>query len=390
MEQSPADIHDLIKPGIEKIPAIPIRVFNLNMQYGAGADEQDSKFLQTIPRETMYKNLDNIIEKIRSRAPPLHKDRPIPYIITLQEVDFGSSRTHNIDQADYIARSLGFPYVAKAHNIVFDENSHFWKFARNYVYSRKSQWEALLNMLSTYKVDLPEEPIKLDFGLATISNYPIDHIKNVPFTRRSRIPLLDNIQMFRLKDERKSYLECRVDYAPDIHKKIPLLVVNTHLDTRNAELRKQEGRKLIKAADDHWKHMHYVLAGDLNSEPIGSAYPLGGPEADALELMIAKKSLFQCYHELHPDHQKEESEESDEDSKEYAQPDPRKYFTHASRRPRKMVDMILTSPHVTFQGYQVLRTYISDHRPVIADLLLPSDYTKKSRLDVLGNILEGK
>jgi endonuclease/exonuclease/phosphatase family metal-dependent hydrolase len=37
-----------------------------------------------------------------------------PDVVLLQEVDFGASRSHGIDQAEHLARAAGLPYVAKA------------------------------------------------------------------------------------------------------------------------------------------------------------------------------------------------------------------------------------------------------------------------------------
>ena len=61
-----------------QVPEITLRVMSLNMQFGAGSESKEGRFLLHIPPKEQDYNLDNIINLI---------DEVNPVIICLQEVE---------------------------------------------------------------------------------------------------------------------------------------------------------------------------------------------------------------------------------------------------------------------------------------------------------------
>ncbi|HWI26521.1 MAG TPA: glycosyltransferase [Stellaceae bacterium] len=78
-----------------------VKVATWNIAYGRGNGTDDGG---PWPRALIAEKLDAIAEVIRSADLD---------IVALQEVDFGSARTHDIDQARYIAEKAGLSYVSR-------------------------------------------------------------------------------------------------------------------------------------------------------------------------------------------------------------------------------------------------------------------------------------
>ncbi len=78
-----------------------LTVVGFNMAYGRGPSD-DAGDLR--PRDVVTGYLDRIAAAIEAAGAD---------VVALQEVDFDASRTHRIDQVDYLADRLGMPYRAR-------------------------------------------------------------------------------------------------------------------------------------------------------------------------------------------------------------------------------------------------------------------------------------
>ncbi len=164
------------------------------------------------PESVIRQNLDGIIGMIRQENVD---------IVCMNEVDFDSFRTHNIDQAEYIAEGLGYEHVLK---------------------------ETIFGVPST-----------LELGNAVVSRYPLEanHHRQygTDFGERVR-------HVF------KSFVDFDV--------MLPgrgLNFVLTHLESESADIRDEEVTVLLEYLTN--KDGPFVLIGDFNSGP-------GCPEFDRI------------------------------------------------------------------------------------------------------------
>src|SRR4249919_2609348 len=80
-------------------PAEDLVVLSYSMAYGLGDSRQPG-----VEPATIYDRLDAVIETIAASGAD---------VVLLQEVDFASRRTYDIDQLQYIAAALGWGFVAR-------------------------------------------------------------------------------------------------------------------------------------------------------------------------------------------------------------------------------------------------------------------------------------
>jgi endonuclease/exonuclease/phosphatase family metal-dependent hydrolase len=350
-----------------QVPEITLRVMSLNMQYGAGPESREGKFLLHLPTKEQDNNLDNIVNLI---------DEINPDIICLQEVEFGSSRTGYVDQSLEIAQRLAQkqqqePYHLETGTCLdFDEKKleRLWKVARFLYQEERSQW--IFKRLGIDKQELPKEKIRLNFGNAILSRYPLKEKDHDFFIPTYWGPWMD-VNIIRRKDERKSLLVCRVNYHPEIAEKVPLFIYNTHLENNDPKNRKLQSKilynKLSKRAD-----AHKILAMDGNAEPLGADYDIDSEMKDESLERLLRHPQMKYFPGIYP------------------QPDrvPAKYFaTFPSPRPVQILDTILISEYLHIINYRVHPTPVSDHLAVVADINIKADLVQENILKQIVNPL---
>ena len=350
-----------------QVPEISLRVMSLNMQFGAGADSKENKFLLHIPKKELDHNLDNIVHLI---------DEVNPDIVCLQEVEFGSSRSGYVDQAQEIVQRLARkqekePYHLETGTCLeFDEKrlERLWKIARYLYGEERSQW--IFRKLGIDKQELPKEKIKIDFGNAILSRYPLREKEHDFFIPPYWWPLMD-VNIIRRKDERKSWLVCRVNYHPEIAEKVPLFVYNTHLENNDEENRKLQSKilynKLSKRGD-----AHKILAMDGNAEPLGADYDIDLELQDESLERLLRHPEMQFFPGIYPHPERET---------------PRYFATYPSHQPSQVLDTILVSEYLEITNYRVHPGMVSDHLAVIADIKIKADLVQENLLKQIVNPL---
>lgn len=154
-----------------------------------------------------------------------------PDVVLLQEVDFGSTRSHHVDQAAVIARATGLPHVARAES---------WR----------ANW-----------VPFPYWPPQdhygeMSSGGAVLSRFPIlsNHVELLPKPKAN--PFWYNLfYLFRY------YQVTRIDLGEET-----AVVINTHLEAFDPVNRERQATHLanvLAAVEEE----HLVFGGDLNSVP---------------------------------------------------------------------------------------------------------------------------
>jgi endonuclease/exonuclease/phosphatase family metal-dependent hydrolase len=172
----------------------------------ANARGNTDNFFLCPRKETIKNNLDQMIELFR---------RENVDVIALNEVDFNSIRTHNIDQAEYIAKGLGYKYIIK---------------------------ETMFSI-----------PSILEMGNAVISRYPLKLNRSRQYGRGFS---------GRLSHLFKSFLDFDV-LLDDSGRKLNFIF--THLDDKSGETRCDEIAILRSHLEK--KTFPFVLLGDLNTGP---------------------------------------------------------------------------------------------------------------------------
>lgn len=161
------------------------------------------------------------------------------------------------------------------------------------------------------------------YGLALLSRYPFQHGKNHSLTRLSS--LNDSTQPVLMP----GFPEVAINLDGQI-----VNIYNTHLDYRpDPAIRKKQVEEMLELFEQ--RKSPVVLMGDLNAEP-------DDPELG---------KLFELFNDSW--------EKSD-----------REGFTFPADEPQKRIDYILYSNHFEVQSAYVSDSKKSDHRPVIATLVL--------------------
>lgn len=211
--------------------------FNIAWGYGWGSEGSGS----AKDAEHFERTLDKLAEVISALDPD---------VVLLQEVDFGSTRSHHVDQAAVLARKARLPYVARAES---------WR----------ANW-----------VPFPYWPPRDQFGEmssggAIISRFPIRSNRVELLPKPSTNPFWYNLfYLFRY------YQTAEIDLGEESAR-----VINAHLeafDRANREKQATQLANVLAAVDDE----HVIFGGDLNSVPeeatLRAAYP-DEPSADHRE-----------------------------------------------------------------------------------------------------------
>jgi endonuclease/exonuclease/phosphatase family metal-dependent hydrolase len=176
----------------------------------------------------------------------------------------------------------------------------------------------------TLPPDRPGAPLR-EFGLAILSRFPILAAENHKITRLStQVP--DPVP----------------ELAPGFPeivirvRGVPLHVYDTHLDVRaDPAVRRAQVADMLTIMNE--RPGAKILAGDFNAAP------------DAAELAPLWGELNDVV----------------------ARPGAPDFPTYPADVPRQRIDYVTTAPDIGVRGAWVPETVASDHRPVVADLLLP-------------------
>lgn len=218
----------------------PIRIMTWNIGYGALGDNADffmdgGQMVNTATGERVRYNLDGMIDRI---------DEINPDILLIQEIDRNSTRSHFIDEYEYIKKNSG-SFVAK------NQSSFAYNFKVSFV-------------------PYPIPPIgKVEGGIATYSSYEIDDAKRIklpcPFSWPIRTGNLKRcLQVMRMPIEGSEK---------------ELVLINLHLEAYDdGEGKIAQTNVLKELMSEELNKGNYVIAGgDFNqvfSNIDTSGYPV--------------------------------------------------------------------------------------------------------------------
>lgn len=282
---------------------IKVLTYNIGYLYGNGSEGPGYSHREI----DYYKNaLKNISSEIKSWDAD---------IVFLQEIDFESSRSANLNQAEFIAKKAGYPYVAQAVS---------WK--ANYI-------------------PFPYWPLKNNFGKmnsggAILSRYPLSQHQYVLLAKPLSQPWWYNL--FYLH---RYFQKVTVAVGNRSFK-----VVNLHLEAFDTLDRESQVKFLV----DYIKSEKIdLVAGDFNMVP-----------SSAL-----KKSKF--YNE--DNYENDRSFDTMKDSglaevipNEIYEKDESHFFTFPSWAPDRRLDYIWFRPDLKMMKAEVLPSASSDHLPLRA------------------------
>ena len=292
---------------------LTVVVWNVAWAFGAGSDGTG----QAKPRAHFERNLDTMGRVLAAANPDL---------VLLQEVDFDSTRSFRMNQAERLARQCGLPFIAPS-------------------VSWSANW-----------VPFPYWPPAEHFGHmmsggAVLSRYPLQNNRVELLPKPTSNPWWYNLfYLFRFIQ--------RVDVeAPDGS----FTAVNTHLEAFDLANRMNQAYRLRAVLDD-LESKRVVLGGDLNSVPPESPQRNGYPD------------------EPETDHRSDETVAvlrtakglRDAVAVKTFTSTPSAWFTFPAEAPNRRLDYVFVS-----EAYEVVSTRVlseagtpSDHLPVIAELRL--------------------
>lgn len=283
---------------------IKILTWNLGWLMGKGSEGTDYQ-----PRSKEY-----FEERLKRLAHEIIEWNPD--IICLQEVDFGSHRSHKLNQAEYLAYEAGYPYVAEA--VSWEANYipfPYWPFKRHF--GRMKSGGAILSKypITSHEVELLAKPAVNSWW------YNIFYLHR--YFQKATIQIED--------------------------KKFQL--VNLHLEAFDKKEREQEIKDLIRKASS--EKIDFI-AGDFNMVPDSAA----------------KKSKF---HESQDDYENDRSFHLMSKSgllesipEEIYSKDETSYFTFPAWKPDRRLDYIFFRPHHKMMRAEILNSQLSDHLPLRA------------------------
>lgn len=295
---------------VEEHPSVvKILTWNLGFLYGQGSEGPGYEHREI---DFYKRNLEQLAKEILEAQAD---------IVCLQEIDFESSRSHDINQAQYIAIKAGYPYVAEA--VSWDANYipfPYWPLTNNFG--------------------------RMKSGGAVLSKYPIldnnVHLLSKPASQ----PWWYNL--FYLH---RYFQKVTVELGD---KKFS--IVNLHLEAfdkvdRNEQTKKLVSRVLSEKID--------FVAGDFNMVPPSATkrskfFNADDYENDPTYETLLKSNLL----EVIPDdiYAKAESQ----------------YFTFPAWAPDRRLDYIWYKPELKMMKAEVLPSALSDHLPLRASFQIDS------------------
>ncbi|HII71511.1 TPA: hypothetical protein HA265_02025 [Candidatus Woesearchaeota archaeon] len=232
-----------------------LRVVTYNI---ANARGNHDDFFRDVPARKVRSNLDDMIDMLKSEKAD---------VVCMNEADFNSARTKNIDQAKYIARGLCFNHVIE---------------------------ETIFGM-----------PPLLQLGNAVVSRYPLALNGHHQYGRTFAQRVLHYF---------KSYVDFDVKLSTAGSK--DLNFVHTHYDAERESTRMKETAQILRHL--RAKKPPFVLLGDFNSGPgmpsfdrllssglvhnpyVGiRSYPSDTPRESIDHILVSKGLGIADYHTVH-------------------------------------------------------------------------------------------
>jgi endonuclease/exonuclease/phosphatase family metal-dependent hydrolase len=218
-------IIESIPDALEREPAVPetLVVLSYDLAYGLGA-----QLANPLPSDAVAicDRLDQIVETIAASGAD---------VVLLQEVDFASRRTHNIDQLHYIAAALGWGFAARA-----------------------LTWECRYLPFPCWPLGHPPGPLRA--GMGVISRYPLIQNTRQRLSQPRSLPWLaalfaphDTVQMVDVQCGNQT-----------------IRLLNVHLTAHDPVTRQQQAQELV-AFVHQAETPTSVLMGAFNAALPGTA-----------------------------------------------------------------------------------------------------------------------
>jgi len=197
---------------VERLPAggvekSELRVACYNIAHGRGVAESNWSGGSSAERLDRLDQIGRLLKEINAD------------VVVLNEVDFDSSWSHSVNQAEYLAKAAGYPFRVEQRNLDF--RILWWK------------WR---------------------FGNAILSKTPI--------TKAQVIDLPEYAAWEALLVGKKRAVKCAVEFSGERH-----TIVGARLSHRSEGLRVRSAQMVVDAVDE--QDGSFVIAGDMNSTPAG-------------------------------------------------------------------------------------------------------------------------
>ncbi len=239
-------------------------------------------------------------------------------------------RTGRLDQISDLLRALDADIVV-LNEVDFDSS---WSLSRNqarYLAKRAgySYWAEQRNL------DFRVLTWKWRFGNAVLSKHPITQARVVDLTGFSTVETL-------LAGKKRGVV-CNIDVNGE-----KVRVLGVHLCHRSEAVRAHSARLITEIASSDT--VPTIVAGDLNSSPAGFPNSQSDTDAGNAVDILDSSSLFR----RRPEQPSGAPAE----------------LTFHSTQPKWVIDWILVPRNLQLIDYRVESSTLSDHRPVVADILL--------------------
>ncbi len=317
-----------------------LRVMTLNINTGHGPH---GDFREDIA----YKHLVNLLDDVAAQIEDSDAD-----VVCLQEVDFRWARTHSINQAEYLRKKTGYPYLhghAHHHSVLPDRLRELIRLPISTVFNR-------------------------DTGTAILSRHPFKSVRHYnfgqSFSRRGN-PTVN--YWARLLNESKGYSFVEVEIDGQRLGVLSLHLLNDIifqiLDTFGRTVRGEtftrvwQVEKLLEHVEE-WTGrggLPLVVAGDFNTVPREgqlhfSNSKRGDPDdyrRDMTTVLLRESGLLRTVSELSGEGQAQ---------------DLRQYFTYPAVMPDRVLDYVFVTEPLQIKDLHVLAHPVSDHLAVQADV----------------------
>jgi endonuclease/exonuclease/phosphatase family metal-dependent hydrolase len=282
---------------------IKVLTFNVGFLFGKGSEGPGYQM-----RDKNY--FENALAKVSEEIKTWDAD-----IVFLQEIDFEAHRSHNINQAEYISRQAGYPYVAEA-----------------------LSWDA------NY-IPFPYWPLQNHFGRmksggAILSRFPLENQEITLLPKPMSQPWWYNLFYLHRYFQKVTVLLGDKKFT----------VINLHLEAFDKADRKLQVEKLVKKVRD--EAIDFV-AGDFNMLPQSASNKSKFENDDNYENDKSYVTMMNAgLLEVIPD--------------EIYLKDEARFFTFPSWRPGRRLDYIWYRPNLKMMKAEVLSSTSSDHLPLKA------------------------
>jgi len=295
-----------VKPSVNEKNTLKIMTYNIG--FAGGVDGLGEKRLS---QKQALKNLKEIATVIRAHNPD---------ILAVQEIDRQSRRSGRVDQVEYLAKELGYPYV------VF-----------NYTWAKRWVPYPLTLKWWTHFGDVQA-------GQALFSKYPIKQTGALRFEKPKRQSWIYSL----------FYLDRLVQWAKiEISETQSISIANVHLEAWDQTARAEQAQKML---DRLLIENVEILVGDLNTVPDISLKKSGF--IDSKKDNYEQDPTYARITHLYKDSLHTTDVEVDA-----------KTWTYPSNQPTRRLDFIGAIKALRVAGVQVSNdTVASDHRPIIAEI----------------------